>query len=99
MQIEETVSGESCASLAFATDPGALPSETVANIKKTLRNWQQNLGTTSGASVDPASSHGPLSFNSIALFRIALVRLHQNLGPYRGFKDTEPGLYCAVLLS
>ena len=42
---------------------GALPSETVANIQKTLRNWQQTWDTTNGASVDPASPHGPLSAN------------------------------------
>lgn len=69
---------------------GALPSETVANIQKSLRKWQQTWDTTNGASVDPGSPHGPLSFNSIALFRIALVRLHFNLGPYRGLETRNP---------
>jgi hypothetical protein len=75
----------------FSTQSGGtLPSETVANIQKTLRNWQQTWDTTNGASVDPASPHGPLSFNSIALFRIALVRLHLDLGPYRGLETRNP---------
>ncbi|KAF5844137.1 hypothetical protein GGP41_001050 [Bipolaris sorokiniana] len=69
---------------------GALSPETVTNIQKTLRNWQRTWNTTKGASVDPASPHGPLSFNSIALFRIALVRLHLDLGPYRGLETRNP---------
>lgn len=77
---------------------GALPPETVANIQKALRNWQQTWDTTNGASVDPASPHGPLSFNSIALFRIALVRLHLDLGPYRGLETRNPACIAQSLL-
>ncbi|KAH7386663.1 hypothetical protein DE146DRAFT_620501 [Phaeosphaeria sp. MPI-PUGE-AT-0046c] len=69
---------------------GVLPSDITAKVQKTLRNWQQIWDTTNGASVDPASPHGPLSFNSIALFRIALVRLHFDLGPYRGLGSRDP---------
>jgi hypothetical protein len=75
----------------------ALPPETVTNIQKTLRNWQRTWNTTKGASVDPASPHGPLSFNAIALFRIALVRLHLDLGPYRRLETRNPSLIAQSL--
>jgi hypothetical protein len=84
--------------ISFSAQPeGALPSEMVANLQKTLRNWQQTWDTTNGASVDPASPHGPLSFNSIALFRIALVRLHLDIGPYRGLETRDPAYIAQCL--
>lgn len=68
----------------------SIPAETAQRLQSALRKWQKTWDNTKGASLEPVSPHGPLGFNSTALFRIALIRLHVDLGPRRQLETRDP---------
>jgi hypothetical protein len=69
---------------------GSLPDETLHKFERALRRWQYNWEGTKDSSIDPSSPDGPLAFNSTALLRVAYIRLHANLGPYRQLDTGDP---------
>jgi hypothetical protein len=69
---------------------GSLPDETLYKFERALRRWQYNWEGTKDSSIDPSSPDGPLAFNSTALLRVAYIRLHANLGPYRQLDTGDP---------
>lgn len=72
--------GAECASLA---------ADVQSRFDLALRAWQRNWETTKDSSLDPSAPGGPLSFNSTALFRLAYIRLHANLGPCRQLESRD----------
>ncbi|KAJ5813709.1 uncharacterized protein N7503_000459 [Penicillium pulvis] len=66
------------------TESPTLPVETLSNFHTALRRWQRSWEATSDpSSITPSSPKGPLGFNATAIFRIACIRLHLNLGQHR----------------
>lgn len=55
-----------------------------------LRSWQTSWVRNPESSVDPLSPHGPLSFNSLALLRIAYIRINVDTGPIRSLRSWDP---------
>ncbi|KAJ5247574.1 hypothetical protein N7468_002557 [Penicillium chermesinum] len=70
--------------------PMALPHELLTRFHTALRRWQKGWETSSDPSITPASPKGPLGFNATAIFRIACIRLHFNLGPHRNLGTADP---------
>lgn len=68
----------------------SLPLEMIARTECALGRWQHNWEATQESSINPLSLSGPLGFNSTALFRIAYIRLHANLGPCRKLETRDP---------
>jgi hypothetical protein len=67
-----------------------LPSLTIDRLEHALRQWKRTWKATRESSIHPQSSYGPLGFNSTALFRIACIRLHFNLGPHLKLETRDP---------
>ncbi|KAF2009415.1 hypothetical protein BU24DRAFT_428332 [Aaosphaeria arxii CBS 175.79] len=67
-----------CQSLSL--DGHILPSEVLSKFGRILMIWQHHWEATKDSSLDPSAPNGPLSFNSTALFRLAHLRLHSDLG-------------------
>ncbi|KAJ6003039.1 hypothetical protein N7451_005586 [Penicillium sp. IBT 35674x] len=71
-------------STSSTTESITLPLETLSKFHTALRRWQRSWEATSDPStITPSSPKGPLGFNATAIFRIACIRLHLNLGPNR----------------
>lgn len=67
-----------------------IPPPAIDGLEYALAQWKSNWEATKEASINPSSSGGPLGFNSTALFRIACIRLHFNMGPYLKFQSRNP---------
>lgn len=77
---------ESATCLSLSEEKGAsLPHETLTRFHAALHRWQKSWQISSDPSITPSSPGGPLGFNATAIFRIACLRLHVNLGPHRSF--------------
>ena len=68
----------------------SLRSQTIATLEVALRRWQHNWEVTHDSTINPQSTSGPLGFNSTAIFRIAYIRLHVDLGPCRKLETRNP---------
>lgn len=68
----------------------ALPLETLTKLQSSLRHWQHNWEAAKDSSIDPSAPGGPLSFNSTALFRVAYIRIHADIGPCRHLESRDP---------
>jgi hypothetical protein len=61
----------------------ALSHTAISVLETALRRWQLTWESSKESSVHSSSLNGPLAFNSTAIFRIAYIRLHFNIGPFR----------------
>ncbi|KAE8420048.1 hypothetical protein BDV36DRAFT_293697 [Aspergillus pseudocaelatus] len=61
-----------------------------ANVEQALRNWQSGWYTDPESSLSPGNPHGPISFNSTALLRMAYIRLVVDVGPWRALNTHNP---------
>ncbi|KAF9878256.1 hypothetical protein CkaCkLH20_04294 [Colletotrichum karsti] len=68
----------------------SLPENALNVLEEALSRWQKNWESSEDSSIDPSSPSGPLSFNSTALFRLAYVRMHADLGAYRRLETFDP---------
>ncbi|CAG8314862.1 unnamed protein product [Penicillium salamii] len=67
-----------------------LASNDVADVEQALRNWQHRWYMDPESSFGPGSPHGPISFNSTALLRMAYIRLTVDVGPWRALNTHDP---------
>ncbi|RKL08457.1 hypothetical protein BFJ71_g1744 [Fusarium oxysporum] len=74
-----------------ADDDAPLPPQAMERLESALCAWQRNWEATKDSSLDPLAPGGPLSFNATALFKLAYIRLHTDLGPYRRLETRDPG--------
>ncbi|KAB8199454.1 hypothetical protein BDV34DRAFT_231190 [Aspergillus parasiticus] len=63
-----------------------LPHQIPHSTPTVAKSWE----TSSDPSMTPVSPKGPLGFNATAIFRIACIRLHFNLGPHRSLGTGDP---------
>ncbi|OJJ29734.1 hypothetical protein ASPWEDRAFT_177475 [Aspergillus wentii DTO 134E9] len=62
----------------------------VTKVEQALRNWQSLWNHDPESFLGPSSPLGPISFNSTALLRMAYIRLHVDLGPWRALNTHDP---------
>ncbi|KAJ5732463.1 hypothetical protein N7493_003944 [Penicillium malachiteum] len=77
----------------------SLPDESLSKFHTALRRWQRSWETSSDPSITPSSPKGPLGFNATAIFRIACIRLHLNLGPHRCLSTWKPEIIAHAFLN
>ncbi len=68
----------------------SLPAELARKIQTALGRWKLSWESTKESSLQPVSPSGTLGFNATALYRIAHIRLHLNLGPHRRLETRDP---------
>ncbi|GAB1206101.1 hypothetical protein APSETT445_004782 [Aspergillus pseudonomiae] len=61
-----------------------------ASVEQALKNWQHGWYKDPESSLRPGSPHGPISFNSTALLRMAYIRLVVDVGPWRALNTHNP---------
>ena len=59
-------------------------------IEQALERWCQCWERNQESSIDPRSPHGPLSFTSAALLRLAYIRLNADCGSTRQLQTWDP---------
>ncbi|KAJ5366857.1 hypothetical protein N7541_000798 [Penicillium brevicompactum] len=69
-------------------DQGPAPND-VAEVEQALKNWQHRWYMDPESSFGPGSPHGPISFNSTALLRMAYIRLTVDVGPWRALNTHD----------
>jgi hypothetical protein len=78
-------------------DMSSLDEMDVNNVELALRNWQVQWENNPESSLQPNNSSGPVSFNSTALLRMAYIRLHVDVGPWRALSDQDPQIVAQTI--
>lgn len=81
---------EVCHSMSTGGQSATFSPEVLAKFHSALHRWQKSWQISSDPSITPSSPNGPLGFNATAIFRIACIRLHINLGPHRSLGTGDP---------
>ncbi|KAL3478042.1 hypothetical protein BJX99DRAFT_256809 [Aspergillus californicus] len=58
-----------------------------ASFRRALQKWQSGWEQNPESSYSPLDNHGPIAFNSRALYHLAHVRLAMDIGPARSILD------------
>lgn len=70
--------------------PAIAPTPDLIAVEQALERWCQCWERNQESSVDPLSPHGPLSFTSAALLRLAYIRLNADCGSTRQLQTWDP---------
>lgn len=62
----------------------------LVSVEQALERWCQCWERNQESSIDPLSPHGPLSFTSAALLRLAYIRLNADCGSARQLQTWDP---------
>ncbi|KAJ5679214.1 hypothetical protein N7462_007458 [Penicillium macrosclerotiorum] len=62
----------------------------LVSVEQALERWCQYWERNQESSIDPMSPHGPLSFTSAALLRLAYIRLNADCGSTRQLQTWDP---------
>lgn len=81
---------EVCHSISTTEESVSFAPEVLSRFHSALYRWQKSWQISSDPSITPSSPNGPLGFNATAIFRIACIRLHINLGPHRSLGTGNP---------
>ncbi|OAP59343.1 hypothetical protein AYL99_06641 [Fonsecaea erecta] len=65
----------------------SLSDEEMNVFERALKRWAKYWERNQESSMDPLSPHGPVTFTSTALLRLAYIRLNMDLGPVRSFSS------------
>jgi hypothetical protein len=63
--------------------------EEVTSVEKALKRWRHGWEQDRESSIDPLSPHGPLSFTSTALLRMAYIRINIDTGSIRSLSTWD----------
>lgn len=74
-----------------------LSPEMMNTFERALKNWSSCWEEGRESSMDPLSPHGPLSFTSTALLRIAYIRINMNMGPIRSLGSWDANMIARSL--
>lgn len=69
-----------------------LSAEDMNMFESALKRWARYWERNQESSLNPLSPHGPVTFTSTALLRLAYIRLNLNLGPVRCLDSWDPAL-------
>lgn len=70
--------------------PTTLSHDEMKAFERALKRWTGLWERNHESSMDPLSPHGPLTFTSTALLRLAYIRLNMDLGPVRSLNSWDP---------
>ncbi|KAJ5125614.1 hypothetical protein N7448_004933 [Penicillium atrosanguineum] len=70
--------------------PAIAPTADLIAVEQALERWCQCWERNQESSIDPLSPHGPLSFTSAALLRLAYIRLNADCGSTRQLQTWDP---------
>ncbi|GKZ21630.1 hypothetical protein AbraIFM66951_005165 [Aspergillus brasiliensis] len=76
---------------------GGLALSDIGVFERALKNWSNCWERNLERSIDPLGPHGPLSFTSTALLRLAYIRLHLDIGPARSLSTWNPDVIAKSL--
>ncbi|KIW23813.1 uncharacterized protein PV07_11982 [Cladophialophora immunda] len=68
----------------------SLSDEEMNVFERALKRWAKYWERNQESSMDPLSPHGPVTFTSTALLRLAYIRLNMDLGPVRSLSSWDP---------
>ncbi|EXJ67852.1 uncharacterized protein A1O5_09198 [Cladophialophora psammophila CBS 110553] len=71
-------------------DSSSLSDEEMNVFERALKRWAMYWERDQESSMDPLSPHGPVTFTSTALLRLAYIRLNMDLGPVRSLSSWDP---------
>lgn len=74
-----------------------LSPEMMNTFERGLKNWSSCWESGRESSMDPLSPHGPLSFTSTALLRIAYIRINMNMGSIRSLGSWDANIIARSL--
>ncbi|KAH8812576.1 hypothetical protein F5884DRAFT_785840 [Xylogone sp. PMI_703] len=80
-------------------ETGHLLTSSVTALEGALKSWQHGWEHNPESSVDPLSPHGPLSFNSTALLRLAYIRINIDTSPVRSLGSCNPAQIAASIIA
>lgn len=69
---------------------GGIISPDIANLERVLERWCQCWEHNQESSMNPFSPHGPLSFTSMSLLRLAYIRINMATGSIRRLDTWDP---------
>ncbi|KAJ5398599.1 hypothetical protein N7465_009088 [Penicillium sp. CMV-2018d] len=67
-----------------------IPDEQFLSLRRALQKWQSGWEQNPESSYSPLDKHGPIAFNSRALYHLAHVRLAMDIGPARSILEPSP---------
>ncbi|KAI2794720.1 hypothetical protein POX_a01321 [Penicillium oxalicum] len=67
-----------------------VPTPEIISMEQALERWCQCWERNQESSIDPLSPHGPVSFTSAALVRLAYIRLNADCGSARQLQTWDP---------
>ncbi|OAL36292.1 hypothetical protein AYO20_04450 [Fonsecaea nubica] len=73
-------------------DSSGLADEEMNVFERALKRWARYWERDQESSMDPLSPHGPVTFTSTALLRLAYIRLNMDLGPVRSLSSWDPSM-------
>lgn len=71
-------------------EDNSLSKEEMKIFERALKRWTNFWELNKESSMDPLNPHGPLTFTSTALLRLAYIRLNMNFGPTRSLNSWDP---------
>ncbi|KAJ5083994.1 hypothetical protein NUU61_008573 [Penicillium alfredii] len=74
----------------FGSPSASTSTSEIVAIEQALERWCQCWERNQESSIDPLSPHGPLSFTSAALLRLAYIRLNADCGSTRQLQTWDP---------
>ncbi|KAI0968305.1 hypothetical protein F4678DRAFT_197226 [Xylaria arbuscula] len=80
------------ARLPHQQERSRLSPEEMNTFERALRRWATHWERNQESSLDPLSPHGPVTFTSTALLRLAYIRLNLNLGPVRSLESWDANM-------
>ncbi|KAF9895291.1 hypothetical protein FE257_000195 [Aspergillus nanangensis] len=75
----------------------SLSPEEMCTFETALKRWALYWEQNEESSMDPLSPYGPVAFTSVALLRLAYIRLNLDLGPIRRLSSWDPHLIAQSL--
>ncbi|KAL4963786.1 transcription factor domain-containing protein [Aspergillus stella-maris] len=75
--------------LPLTSSSSLLPAQ-ISSLEQALENWCQCWERNQESSIDPFNPHGPISFTSTALLRLAYIRLNADFSSARRLQTFNP---------
>ncbi|KAL3462307.1 hypothetical protein BJX64DRAFT_259273 [Aspergillus heterothallicus] len=66
-----------------------MPPALYVSLRRALQKWQSGWEQNPESSYSPLDNHGPIAFNSRALYHLAYVRLAMDIGPARSILNPD----------
>jgi hypothetical protein len=82
---------------AYGQTGNGLSRDEMKIFERALKRWTGRWERNQESSMNPLSPHGPLTFTSTALLRLAYIRVNMDLGPVRSLNSWDPNVVARSL--